>query len=101
MNHTCHKCECHNVRPNTIVFRHTSHYENYDCFHNVIPKPKLCVVFGIPIMTTFLEALLKLSSHPRGDHSLLYFAYTCIQDLFIGGGNLPCKKDYKVMVFYM
>ena len=37
----------------------------------------------------------------RGDHSLLYFAYTCVHDLFIGGGYLPCKKDYKVMVFYM
>jgi hypothetical protein len=21
----------------------------------------------------------------RGDHSLLYFAYTCVRDLFIGG----------------
>jgi hypothetical protein len=39
-------------------------------------------------------------SHTRGVHSLLYFAYTCVQDLFIGG-YLPCKKDYKVMVFYM
>jgi len=24
----------------------------------------------------------------RGVHSLLYFAYTCIRDLFIGGGGL-------------
>jgi hypothetical protein len=38
----------------------------------------------------------------RGGHSLLYFAYTCVRDLFIGGGvYLPCKKDYKLMVFYM
>jgi hypothetical protein len=30
------------------------------------------------------------------------FAYTCVRDLFIGGGGyLPCKKEYKVMVFYM
>jgi hypothetical protein len=38
---------------------------------------------------------------PRGVHSLLYFAYTCVRDLFMGGGYLPCKKAYKVMVFYM
>jgi hypothetical protein len=37
----------------------------------------------------------------RGVHSLLYFAYTCVRDLFIGGGYLPCRKDYKVMIFYM
>jgi hypothetical protein len=42
-----------------------------------------------------------LKHFPRGVHSLLYFAYTCVRDLFIGGGYLPCKKDYKVMVFYM
>jgi hypothetical protein len=50
----------------------------------------------------------------RGDHSLLYFAYTCVRDLFIGGlftlqkrlqgdGILHVKslKIYYVMVFYM
>ena len=37
----------------------------------------------------------------RGVHSLLYFAYTCVRDLFIGGELYPCKKNYKVMVFYM
>jgi hypothetical protein len=41
------------------------------------------------------------NSKPRGVHSLLYFAHTCVRDLFIGGGYLPCRKDYKVMVFYM
>ena len=35
-----------------------------------------------------------------GGCTLLYFAHTCIRGLFIGGGLLPCKKDYKVMVFY-
>jgi hypothetical protein len=25
---------------------------------------------------------------PRGVHSLLYFAYTCVRDLFIGGGEV-------------
>ena len=39
-------------------------------------------------------------SYPRGVHYLFYFAYTYVWDLFIGG-YLPCKKDYKVMVFYM
>ena len=29
------------------------------------------------------------------------FAYTSVRDLFIWGGYLPCRKDYKVMVFYM
>jgi hypothetical protein len=37
----------------------------------------------------------------RGVHCLLYFAYTCVRDLFIGGGIYLAKKDYKVMVFYM
>jgi hypothetical protein len=46
-------------------------------------------------------AWFKSHLHSRGDHFLLYFAYTCVRDLFIGGGYLPCKKDYKVMVFYM
>ena len=33
-------------------------------------------------------------------YSLLYFAYTCVRDVFIGGGgDFSCKKDYKVMVF--
>ena len=36
----------------------------------------------------------------RGVHSLLYFAYTCVWDLFfLGGDYLPCKKNYKVIVF--
>ena len=25
--------------------------------------------------------------HPRGVHSLIYFAYKCVRDLFIGGGR--------------
>ena len=29
---------------------------------------------------------------PRGDHSLLYFAYTCVRDLFIGGVIYLAKK---------
>jgi hypothetical protein len=28
----------------------------------------------------------------RGDHSLLYFAYTCVQGLFIGGVIYLAKK---------
>jgi len=28
----------------------------------------------------------------RGDHSLLYFAYTCVRDLFIGGGVIYLAK---------
>jgi hypothetical protein len=28
----------------------------------------------------------------RGDHSLLYFAYTCVQDLVIGGVNYLAKN---------
>jgi hypothetical protein len=43
----------------------------------------------------------RLEFNSQGVHSLLYFAYTCIRDLFIGGGYLPCKNIYKVMVFYM
>ena len=27
--------------------------------------------------------------------------YTCVRDLFIGGGYLPYKKNYKIMVFFM
>jgi len=29
---------------------------------------------------------------PQGDHSLLYFAYTCVRDLFIGGGVIYLAK---------
>jgi hypothetical protein len=39
-------------------------------------------------------------AEPRGVHSLLYFAYTCVWDLFIGG-LFTLQKDYKVMVLYM
>jgi hypothetical protein len=28
----------------------------------------------------------------RGDYSLLYFAYTCVWDLFIGGGVFTLQK---------
>jgi hypothetical protein len=31
-------------------------------------------------------------SKSRGDHSLLYFAYTCVRDLFIGGVIYLAKK---------
>ena len=41
-----------------------------------------------------------VSDHSRGVHSLLYFAYTCVRDLFIGGLFI-LQKNYKVMVFYM
>ena len=34
----------------------------------------------------------------RGFHSFLYFAYTCVRDLSIGG---VLYLGYKVMVFYM
>jgi hypothetical protein len=44
------------------------------------------------------EASLVVS---RGVHSLLYFAYTCVRDLFIGGFIYLAKKYYNVMVFYM
>jgi len=30
---------------------------------------------------------------PRGDHSLLYFAYTCVWNLFIGGGGIYLAKE--------
>ena len=52
-------------------------------------------------MQIFVLVMTKDWSYTQGDHSLLYFAYTCVRDLFVwGGGYLPCKQDYKVMVFY-
>jgi hypothetical protein len=30
--------------------------------------------------------------YSRGDHSQLYFAYTCVRDLFMGGGIYLAKK---------
>jgi hypothetical protein len=36
----------------------------------------------------------------RGDHSLLYL-HTRAFGTYLLGGYLPCKKDYKVIVFYM
>jgi hypothetical protein len=35
---------------------------------------------------------LHSASQTRGVHSLLYFAYTCVRDLFIGGGIYLAKK---------
>ena len=35
---------------------------------------------------------LKMNDPPWGVHSLLYFAYTCVRNLFIGGDYLPRKK---------
>jgi hypothetical protein len=38
------------------------------------------------------DRLSDCMMHTWGVHSLLYFAYTCVWDLFIGGGGyLPCK----------
>jgi hypothetical protein len=37
-------------------------------------------------------AWFKSHLHSRGDHFLLYFAYTCVRDLFIGGGIYLAKK---------
>ena len=55
------------------------------------PKPRLPHVDVIPLLTKKLFHLEHCivhwttnSLHTRGVHSLLYFAYTCIQDLFIG-----------------
>jgi hypothetical protein len=40
-----------------------------------------------------LEKLLALETFlARGDHSLLYFAYTCVRDLFIRGVIYLAKK---------
>jgi hypothetical protein len=35
---------------------------------------------------------INLLARSRGDHSLLYFAYTCVRDLFIGGVVYLAKK---------
>jgi hypothetical protein len=38
---------------------------------------------------------IRVEAHvpdPWGDHSLLYFAYTCVRDLFIGGGIYLAKN---------
>ena len=36
--------------------------------------------------------MLMLDFDPRGVRSLLYFAYTCVRDLFIGGVIYLAKK---------
>ena len=40
----------------------------------------------------YVETSIYNSLNPRGDHSLLYFAYTCVRDLFIGGVIYLAKK---------
>ena len=43
----------------------------------------------IPLEADCMKFQPFMSWRPtRGDHSLLYFAYTCVRDLFIGGGGL-------------
>jgi hypothetical protein len=52
---------------------------------------------------TLLEeyyASWRIGNDARGDQFLLYFAYTCVRDLFIGG-LFTLQKNNKVMVFYM
>jgi hypothetical protein len=36
--------------------------------------------------------------HPRGVHSLLYFAYMCVWDLFIGGLFTLQKRFFKIKI---
>jgi hypothetical protein len=57
------------------------------------PREFDAITLGINIMTCkkiVIEALSEL--HSRGDHSLLYFAYTCVWDLFNGGVIYLAKK---------
>ena len=41
----------------------------------------------------------QIKAVPRGVHSLLYFAYTCVRDLFIGG-LFTLQKKLQGMVFF-
>jgi hypothetical protein len=44
---------------------------------------------GVGHLTSLKQCDIRSS---RGDHSLLYFAYTCVHDLFIGGVIYLAKK---------
>jgi hypothetical protein len=62
--------------------------------HHVKLNPSLQVT-SLPIIFQFflLPCCCRvLGSTPRGDHSLLYFAYTWVRDLFIGGVIYLAKK---------
>ena len=36
-----------------------------------------------------------------GEFTPFYILHTCACGAYLLGGYLPCRKDYKVMVFYM
>ena len=64
-------------------------YVNLAKFHHFFPLSLPC--------TNLLKFIIKNPEHfaynvshssPKGDHSLLNFAYTCVRDLFIGGVNM-------------
>jgi hypothetical protein len=47
--------------------------------------PNVLVNFGENCSQIELGGCLEIDQKPRGVHSLLYFAYTCVRDLFIEG----------------
>jgi hypothetical protein len=50
-----------------------------------------------------LAALMQvLETTGLGEFTPSYILHTCAFGTYLlGGGYLPCRKDYKVMVFYM
>ena len=71
--------------------------------HPVIPISLnflFCIIWTIENQDLVYENPIgNKTMDTRGVHSLLYFAYTCVWDLFIGGLFYLAKKDYKVWYF--
>ena len=74
------------------------HQNTYICTSKYIENYNICTwkngfsKVKIQSLSIMRSPQLKTS----GVHYLLYFAYTCVQDLFIGGAIYLAEKDYKV-----
>jgi hypothetical protein len=77
--------------------RTTTVLKNEDCQVENKLEIQVRVKEGDANVLTVLTALkpngtFDLKLHPPGVHSHLYFAYTCVRDLFIGGVIYLAKK---------
>ena len=50
---------------------------------------------------TPIQAPLRVLIQPLGEFTPSYILHTRVFGTYLLGGYLPCKKDYKVMVFYV
>jgi hypothetical protein len=60
--------------------------------HNILNLVQTILCAHAAKMKLLLNVYVYVMFHSQGDHSLLYFAYTCVWDLFIEGVIYLAKK---------